>query len=250
LLAAAAVSAAIAVPALAIALDSDAPAPASAAAAGTKTREVRVEKVIIRHDGDGGTAAGPHVIVKSRSATGEADSATVRVIGMDDAAMTTIDASELAVGESRDLELGDDREGTIRRTESGLVLTLDGEEMEIPTGGDLKALGGESLTVLGGDHVKVISMSKLDGTDGHALVHALPPMLAMSGAELEDLESLKDLSPEVREATLAALKEILAKHHGAMAFAIDVDDADDVRVAPRAEARTKTRRNGLAPRAE
>ena len=203
---------------------------ASVAAAGepqasTRTQTRTAYKYVVT-DGDHAPAAGDahQVMVTSRAVDGADPSLQVRVLGegMD---AETMDVGSLEPGESRTFTTKDGKEVVVTRSETGVNLSIDGKDIELPSLMNVSVLpgeGGTAIAVAGAD-------GQLHSEDANVFVVGGPHvMMAGPGAasmNFDDLESLKGLDPEVRDKVVAALHEILSSPGGlAQAFAITLPE--------------------------
>lgn len=215
---------------LSLALASAAALILAGAAAAETTTETRTEihktaHVFVVDGKDAGIATDkPHqIVVTSRAVDGQEPSLQVKMLGLEGADGEAIDIGSLEPGETRTFTSASGKDVVVTRGDEGVTLSVDGKQIQLPSilgvsvsdpGARMaivQAEGGSGTWTAAGETEDVIVL----GGAPHAF---LPSPMALAG-NFEQLESVKDLDPEVREKVVAALKEIFAAHHGAHAFA-------------------------------
>ena len=171
----------------------------------TRTENVRMQNVIVRESGDTDAVPGQSIFIKRREVTGEQPTTELTIIG-EGGNPEIFNAGDLAVGETRSFESAAGKTIEVTRTESGMTLVVDGKSIALP-----------DVTHEPND-TSVSVFSTDDAPSGHHEVRVVK-VLSSSDADAPEamdfskLESLKNLSPEVREGVIAALKEIMATPH-------------------------------------
>ena len=208
--------------ATALADDRSAPPARTETRTENRTENVRVQNVIVRESGDTDAVPGQSIFIKRREVTGEQPTTELTIIG-EGGNPEIFNAGDLAVDETRSFQSAAGKTVEVTRTASGMILVVDGKSIELPDVSDLA--GGSNVSVFSSDDapsrhhevrvVKVLSSSDSDAPGAAAGDHVM--MLAghgdLAAMDFSKLESLKNLSPEVREGVIAALKEIMATPH-------------------------------------
>lgn len=195
---------------------------AGEAAPGTRTEVQKTCKVVML----GGDAAvntlPPHqIMVTSRSVDGAEPALQVQVLGADGGAPEMIDVASLEDGETRTFTTASGKDVIVSRNEGGVVLSVDGKEINLPSLMNVAVMSGEPganmatwVSEDGAEHVI--------NTNENVMVFAGGPAPMMGGVGLpgdfSNLQSLEGLEPEVREKVVAALHEILSGGKAGFAF--------------------------------
>jgi hypothetical protein len=182
------------------------PASTTSTTSTTSTNErVEVRRVVVA--GDAHASVPEHsVAVFSRAVDGGAPSMSVQLLGKDGAEPETFDLAEVQVGETKRFTSDSGREVEITRTADGITLAIDGKTIELP------GLGGAP----GEGTVAWTSDANASGEDTDVVIAGAPQLSHVFVAQMpasidvESLESVKKLRPEIHDEVVAALEEILA----------------------------------------
>lgn len=209
-------------------------------------------KVMVVDDANVAVAGAPgrSIVVTARSVDGEKPALKIQVQGDDPAGAEAFELPELAPGETKTFTTSDGRAVEVTRTDEGLRLSVDGKEIVLPQ--ILEATAPDGAGLPGFAHVETFVTTSgegdADGAKDVIVMHAPPAMVMLREPDVDHLESLKGLDPEVREKVIAALHEILSQPPGAMtsgfAYSVPPPDAPAPAGAPH---RVEVRRVRQAP---
>ena len=213
-------------------------AAASLAVAGepqTTTRtETKTRVVVMNADHASLPADGHQIMVTSRAIDGADPTMQVKVLG-EGLEGETIDVGSLEPGETRTFTTKDGKDVVVTRGETGVTLSVDGKEIELPS------LTNLSVMHAGPGAAVASAWTAGDGqvvTDDQNVVVVGAPHVMIGGpgalaGNFDQLDSLKDLDPEVREKVVAALHEILSGKGGmAYSFATTIEGPEGAIAVP------------------
>lgn len=266
-----------ALPVLTSALALLAAVPALAGDAAPVRREAQVSTVqahemVFVKDGAADGAENHTILVKARAVDGGAPQTQVQVLG-GEGSFETFELGDLAVGDSKSFTTSDGRALEIKRTETGLSLSLDGKAIDLPQLAHLPGVaaapaglwiskeGDETVLPGGQAFAFTTDVTAADGVEQDVIVRAVPgpgclAAMGMPHVNFDELETLKGLDADVREKVVAALHEILSQRAPHVIRVVATAPGDEVDVEDAADGSTphvvirKVRTAAPAPKVE